>query len=125
MFLFQQSGLDRFLAQFDREWVNVCKAYRKLPNGEDALFRLTPGFNTEPSFVWRGKSYRNLLEMEETWERDEGRRKKMSCPFFKEDMLHFIWKSTKPHPNKSLLQPVCRMWGKFIPLKHAPNYFRH
>ncbi len=71
VFLFQQSGLDRFLAQFDREWVNVCKAYRKLPNGEDALFRLTLDLTQNLLFVWRGKSYRNLLEMEETWERDE------------------------------------------------------
>lgn len=71
VFLFQQSRMDRFLAQFDKQWVNVCKAYRKLPNGEDALFRLTLDLTQNALFVWRGRLYHNLLEMEEAWEQDQ------------------------------------------------------
>lgn len=71
VFLFQQCKLDRFLAQFDKEWVNVCKKYRKLLDGDDALFRLTLDLSDNNRFVWRGKSYHNLLEMEEIWENGE------------------------------------------------------
>lgn len=68
VFLFQQSKLDRFLAQFDKEWVTICKAYRKLSNGDDALFRLTLDLSNNSRFIWKGKCYHDLLEMETTWE---------------------------------------------------------
>lgn len=71
VFLFQQSKMDRFLAQFDKEWVSVCKNYRRLSSGEDALFRLTLDLSNNNRFVWKGKIYQDLLEMEETWERDK------------------------------------------------------
>lgn len=70
VFLFQQAKLDRFLSQFDKEWVTVCRKYRGMANGEDALYRLTLELTDADSFVWRGKRYFSLLEMEETWERD-------------------------------------------------------
>lgn len=69
-FLFSQSKLDRFLSQFDKEWGPVCKALRKMTNTEDALYRLTLDLSSGKSYVWRGKRYNNLLEMEEVWERD-------------------------------------------------------
>lgn len=71
VFLFQQSKMDRFLAQFDREWIYICKNYRRLASGEDALFQLTMDLSNNKRFVWKGKTYHQLLEMEEIWERDK------------------------------------------------------
>lgn len=68
IFLFQQARMDRFLSQFDRQWVSRCKEYRKMANPEDALVRLTMEMSGNRLFVWRGISYENLLDLEETWE---------------------------------------------------------
>lgn len=71
LFLFQQSKMDRFLSQFDRRWVDRCRELRKMPNSEDALFRLTFELTDYQSFVWRGVEYNSLLEMEDIWEKNE------------------------------------------------------
>ena len=71
LFLFQQSKMDRFLSQFDRRWVDRCRELRKMPNSEDALFRLTFELTDYQSFVWRGVEYNSLLEMEDTWGKNE------------------------------------------------------
>lgn len=68
VFLFSQERLDGFLSQFDKKWKAVCQGYRKLPSMEDALFRLTLDLSAGEVFVWRGKTYHQLLDMEKTWE---------------------------------------------------------
>ncbi len=70
VFLFSQSKLDKFLSQFDKKWVSVCRTLRKMTNTEDALYRLTLALTDGTSYVWRGKRYDNLLHMEDVWERD-------------------------------------------------------
>lgn len=67
VFLFQQGKLDRFLLQFDKNWGELCKNYRKEANGEAALFKLTLMLTSGRSFVWRGHTYCELLEMEDVW----------------------------------------------------------
>lgn len=69
VFLFQQGKLDRFLLQYDKKWGEICKSCRKEPNGEAALFKLTFMLASGESFVWRGHTYHDLLEMEDVWGR--------------------------------------------------------
>ncbi len=70
VFLFQQAKMDRFLSQFDKKWVDVCKKLRNLPSAEDALFRLTLELTGKRSFIWRGALCRNLLDLETVWEEE-------------------------------------------------------
>lgn len=67
VFLHRQGRLDRFLRQFDMELGEKCRNYRRLPNGEAALFQLTLAVTHGESFIWRGTAYRDLIEMEEKW----------------------------------------------------------
>lgn len=67
VFLHQQGRLDRFLRQFDLELGEKSRNYRRLPNGEAALFQLTLAVARGESFIWRGTAYRDLTEMEEKW----------------------------------------------------------
>ena len=71
VFLFQQAKLDRFLSQFDKKWVDVCKKLRNLPSAEDALFRLTLELTGKRFFIWRGKICRSLLDLEMLWDEEE------------------------------------------------------
>lgn len=75
VFLFQQAQLDRFLLQYDKNLINYCRELRKIPNAEDALYRLTYILTKGQAFIWRGKRYSYLLDMENIWDTgDEGER---------------------------------------------------
>ena len=78
LFLFRQGKMDRFLGQFNKvlgkELILTCRELRKLVNDEDAVYRLTLEIDQNQSFVWRGKRYYSLTEMEETFKSgDQGR----------------------------------------------------
>ena len=78
LFLFRQGKMDKFLGQFNKvlgkELIFTCRELRKLANDEDAMFRLTLEIDQNRSFVWRGRQYYSLSEMEETFKSgDQGR----------------------------------------------------
>lgn len=67
-FLFRQKKFDRFLDQFDHKWLEICKQIRKTPNQEDALYMLTLELTEGRRFIWRGRLYNELSELEQEWE---------------------------------------------------------
>ncbi len=71
VFLFQQGEFDRFLNQFDARWSELCTEYHKHTYPEIALFQLTMDLLEDEGFIWRGREYSNLLELEDVWYESE------------------------------------------------------
>ncbi len=67
VFLFQQSGYDRFLSRFDRKWPELLRELRKQGNDEDGLFKLTFELMGYEGFIWRGIRCQQLLDLERSW----------------------------------------------------------
>lgn len=108
VFLFSQERLDGFLSQFDKKWKAVCQGYRKLPSMEDALFRLTLDLSAGEVFVWRGKTYHQLLDMEKTWE-EGGSCEKDVLTFLKCGLACIYLKKKMLIGNRSNLRKGCRL----------------
>lgn len=67
VFLFEQGKFDRFLTQFDARWGDLCIKYHKHTYPEIALFQLSMDLLADEGFIWRGREYSNLLELEDIW----------------------------------------------------------
>lgn len=67
IFLMKQGKIENFLSQINYDSYAKCKEYRRLPNMEDALFRLVVDLCTERAFIWRGVRYASLKEIEKSF----------------------------------------------------------
>lgn len=67
VFLFQQGEFDRFLTQFDARWSELCAKYHKHTYPEIALFQLSMDLLADEGFIWRGREYSCLQELEDVW----------------------------------------------------------
>lgn len=67
VFLFQQGEFDRFLIQFDVRWSELCVKYHKHTYPEIALFQLSMDLLGDEGFIWRGREYSDLIELEDVW----------------------------------------------------------
>ena len=90
VFLMGQSKIEEFLKKADKRFYEFCRELKKLSDGEDAVYKLSLELSDGAVFVWRGKKYRNLLEMEDTWDMNtDGRR----------DIADFIQRAQDPPNN--------------------------
>ena len=93
LFLFRQRKLDKFLGEQNAGLIRTCKELRKLANDEDAMYRLTLEMDQCNSFVWRGRQYHSLIEMEQTWKDSEQGRKDITVFLQRGNVTFYIKKN--------------------------------
>lgn len=71
VFIFYEGKMNPFLRQLGNDIVVKSKEFQLLTNKEDALFRLTIELTGGKQFLWRGKAYRNLLDLEYVWDSNQ------------------------------------------------------
>ena len=109
-FLFEQGKFDRFLVYLDNSWEPVCRELHLLPEPENALFRLSIELLEGDGFLWRGKHYETLAELEETW-REGGSSTKDVHDFMQRELaVYYMEKQEKITPKQlAFIKDLCRM----------------
>lgn len=106
VFLFGETRMDRFLTQFDNRWVDQCRMLRKYSSKEDALFKLTLELMENQGFIWRGKKYNNLLDLEDTWESGEDGERDVTTFLQKGHAYHYMSKKNASKKQLSDLKAL-------------------
>lgn len=71
VFLQKQKKIEDFLRSIDEEEYMYCHSLSKTYDAEQTAFLLSYHFSGGQYFIWRGKKYRHLYEMENTWYKDK------------------------------------------------------
>ena len=123
LFLFRQGRLDRFLGQFDKELILLCRELRKMVNEEDAMYYLTMERDRHDSYVWRGRRYHALTEMEETWKNSEEGRNDIVVFLQRGHVAHYLKKKGADEQQTGFAQRLQAI-GKIRPNEACGQLFQ-